>query len=67
MRYPLYHQFDYRLGYVFLGTTLIARMIRRIAIFLYKSALQHTQVIFENPDDAALFQKCRLSMRIISM
>jgi glycosyltransferase involved in cell wall biosynthesis len=48
------------LGYVFLGTTLIARMIRRIATFLYKSALQHTQVIFENPDDAALFQKMSL-------
>ncbi len=48
------------LGYVFLGTTIDAKILRYITTSLYKVALKNTQIIFENPDDAVLFEKLSL-------
>ena len=48
------------LGYVFLGTSIDAKFVRKITTRLYRIALKDTQVIFENPDDAALFEKLSL-------
>lgn len=48
------------LGYVFLGTGFDAKILRGITTRLYRIALKNTQIIFENPDDAALFEKLAL-------
>jgi glycosyltransferase involved in cell wall biosynthesis len=45
------------LGYIFLDNKITTKMIRKIVSSLYKKALKDTEVIFENPDDAALFEK----------
>ena len=48
------------LGYIFLGTSIFAKLIKSIVKKLYQKALTGTEVIFENPDDAELFQKLSL-------
>jgi len=49
------------LGFVFLDTKPFTRLLRKVVSALYRKALAGTQVIFENPDDAALFQEIGLS------
>lgn len=50
------------LGYVFIQRSLKARVLRQVATFLYRRALghKHATVIFQNPDDRAMFLKHRL-------
>ena len=43
------------LGFIFLDSKISTKVLRKIVSSLYKKALIDTQVIFENPDDAALF------------
>lgn len=43
------------LGYMFLSNRPHVRVLRELVKHLYKRALSDTQVIFENPDDRALF------------
>lgn len=43
------------LGYMFLSSRPDVLIMREVVKRLYKKALMHTQVIFENPDDHALF------------
>ena len=43
------------LGYMFLSEKPHVRILRRVVKQLYKRALTRTEVIFENPDDRALF------------
>ena len=49
------------LGYMFLSNRPHVRVIREIVKRLYKKALAGTQVIFENPDDRALFLEMGLT------
>jgi len=43
------------LGYVFVRNEFKARLIRFFVKPVYRAALKHTKVIFQNPDDQALF------------
>ena len=44
------------LGYIFSGDTLKHRLLKKTAIQLYKTALQHNRtVLFQNPDDIQTF------------
>lgn len=48
------------LGYMFLSEKPHVKVIREVVKILYKKALGKTQVVFENPDDRALFLKLGL-------
>ena len=48
------------LGYMFLSEKSSVKAIREVVKKLYKRSLDGTQVIFENPDDCALFKKMGL-------
>lgn len=48
------------LGFVFVSDTWLARLLRPVAHGLYRLALRNTDVIFQNPDDIALFRQRRL-------
>jgi glycosyltransferase involved in cell wall biosynthesis len=48
------------LGYIFVSESLIAKLLRTVAKFTYRLALQKTLVIFQNPDDLSLFLQMRL-------
>ncbi len=48
------------LGYMFLSGETHVRLIREVVKILYKKALSGSQVVFENPDDRALFLKLGL-------
>jgi glycosyltransferase involved in cell wall biosynthesis len=48
------------LGYVFLGQSWSTQIIRKLVINFYQRALVDTHVIFQNPDDLALFKQIGL-------
>lgn len=48
------------LGYMFVSGARGARLLRPLVHTLYRLALRNTQVIFQNPDDLALFRQHRL-------
>jgi glycosyltransferase involved in cell wall biosynthesis len=50
------------LGHMFLGNELRIRLLRAVAIRAYRAALGHhnMRVVFQNPDDIALFEELRL-------
>lgn len=48
------------LGYVFIANHLTARIMRPLILFLYRSALRSTQVIFQNGDDLRQFEELKL-------
>ncbi|NPV85257.1 MAG: glycosyltransferase family 4 protein [Anaerolineae bacterium] len=54
------------LGYVFIQNTAQARLLRLAARQLYRLALRGTHIIFQNPDDMALFQKYGLVQSSLS-
>jgi len=43
------------LGYVFIGSEFKARSLRGLVKWLYRFALENTRIIFQNPDDRAIF------------
>ena len=48
------------LGHLFIDTGFVTRVIRNLAKFLYRTSLNGTQVIFENPEDRNIFIHNRL-------
>ncbi|HEX7555172.1 MAG TPA: glycosyltransferase family 4 protein, partial [Leptolinea sp.] len=48
------------LGYIFIGSSLAARMIRPLILMLYRFGLKSTRVIFQNKDDLQQFLKDRM-------
>ena len=48
------------LGYLFISKNPFIKVLRPLLYGLYQKALAPSQVIFENPDDAALFRKLGL-------
>jgi glycosyltransferase involved in cell wall biosynthesis len=48
------------LGYVFVTESLKAKLLRTAAKWIYRSVLQKTLVIFQNPDDLTLFLRMKL-------
>lgn len=51
------------LGYLFVGRDVLARLLHRLVLGLYRFALRGTKVIFQNPDDERLFQEAGLISR----
>ena len=45
------------LGYVFLARNMLASLLRGVVLRLYRRALEGSEVIFQNPDDLALFEQ----------
>jgi glycosyltransferase involved in cell wall biosynthesis len=48
------------LGYVFVTESLKAKLLRTATKWIYRSVLQKTLVIFQNPDDLTLFLRMKL-------
>jgi glycosyltransferase involved in cell wall biosynthesis len=48
------------LGHVFIDASFLTRLVRNIAIWLYRLSLRDTQVIFENPTDRDIFVQNKL-------
>jgi glycosyltransferase involved in cell wall biosynthesis len=48
------------LGYLFIGNSLGHKILRPIILFLYRTALRSTRVIFQNRDDLRQFEEDRL-------
>lgn len=49
------------MGYLFTGETLRQRLLRQVAVQLYRRALNKcTGIFFQNPDDIALFKNLRI-------
>ena len=49
------------LGYMFLGRDPFVRVLRQFVKRYYRQAIKGTRVIFQNPDDLALFLQLRLA------
>lgn len=59
-RVPYRHALLTGLGYVFEHPSLRARVLRVLIWPVYRAALRGSVVIFQNPDDAAVFRRLRL-------
>lgn len=60
---PYRHALLTGLGYVFEHGSMRARLLRVLIWPVYRAALRGAVVIFQNPDDAAVFQRLRLVSR----